>query len=266
MAGTACLSANRLKNFRKAYTLDEAAELCMTSRFAIKDIATEGEIALHVWVPLMVFEESCEVEHHGKVLFETKRYQFEGYMQLFASDIRKLVKYEQVNIRCFACGSPRCRILLIEGTPDVEVHKKDIRILKDDLIALQKLLGIEQRKVDSVRMVGRLDDLLQKRDRILKDRKNPARCRTTFDPLFQSITFNGQNFSFGLIQASIIKQLYEAQKNGHPRVHFKTLLENANANCMYMRDVFKSQDNWRDIICSDKKGYYWLHDDFCEAA
>lgn len=247
------------RSYRDAYTLGEAAEACLVTKGDVKDIAVQGKTRLHVWIPLMIVEESYEVQNGNKVLFEAKEHPHEGYLPLYPSDIRKLIKYESVNIRCFPGATGTAKILLRHGTPDVEVYRKDIRILKPDLIDLQSFLGVRSDQDVKVKVICSLGQLIDKKDRAMERQK---RKRATYDPLFQSVSFKGLNFSFGGIQAEVIKQLHEAGKTGHPRVHFKHLLQNANSESMYMRDIFRSQPHWKDLVLSDKNGFYWLHEDF----
>lgn len=81
----------------------------------------------------------------------------------------------------------------------------------------------------------------------------------TVDKNFQSICFYGEHFLFGLAQASVIRRLYEEGKTGHPYIHFNMLLSDAGCKSMYLRDLFKSNPNWKKIIHSSGRGFYRLH-------
>lgn len=257
--------AIRLKPYRKEYKLKEAADHCLISISDIQDIAVQGEISLHVWLPLMMIEKSSRIKDGNRILLETQEYAHEGYLPLYPSDVRKLIKYKTVNIRCFPCPKDNdCKIFLKTGTPDVEVFNKDIRVLKDDLIRLQEYVGVRSNEKAKVKVIGRIDDLVSKKNKALIDqRRGKAKTeKTTHDELFQSIRFKGIDFSFGMVQADIIKQLYNAYYDSHPRIHFKTLIKNANSKSEYMRDVYRTQEHWKQLILTDGKGYYWLHEDF----
>jgi hypothetical protein len=60
----------------------------------------------------------------------------------------------------------------------------------------------------------------------------------------------------------IVKQLFQASTRNNAKIHFKILLETSGAQSMAIRDVFKSQPDWKQLICHDNRGYYWLHPDF----
>ncbi len=259
-------------NERTAYTIQETADRCYITRYDVKDFALQNRITAYVWIPLTMIEESHEVTIDNRVLTETIEKNFEGYIPLYASDIRKLLKYQRVNIRYFPGNDPGTKIHLKPGTPDVEVFKKDIVILKDDLKKLQDYLGVNVKKSTKGVKLGQFKKFMEDHNLGIQDVVNavspaqaqplPRKKPTSYDELYQSIYFKGEHYSFGGVQANIIKQLHEAAMTGHERVHFKILIEKSGSQSMYMRDVFKSKPNWQKLIMSDKRGYYWLHEEF----
>lgn len=76
---------------------------------------------------------------------------------------------------------------------------------------------------------------------------------------YSDISINGTKYRLGPVQAKVIQILYEAYLKGHPWVYGKEVLRSSNAETMRMVDLFKSQDNWRDLILSDGKGSYRLN-------
>jgi hypothetical protein len=72
------------------------------------------------------------------------------------------------------------------------------------------------------------------------------------------VALNGYRFNFGDIQAAIIRQLLAASNTDNPWVHGKTLLANAGSTSMVMRDAFRHQQNWKELIAGDGRGYYRL--------
>ena len=261
-----------IRKDRVAFTLQEVADACFISRYDVKDFALHGKITAHVWIPMGMIEESYEVQVGNRILIETTEKPFQGYLPLHSTDVRKLLKYKKVNIRCFPGKDYGTKICLHPGSPDVEVFKTDIVILKDDLKKLQRYLGVTSEKPMKAVFVGRLSQMLRDKNITIKAHEvappNHLACRTasnrpaSYDELFQSVYFNGKHYSFGGIQAEIVKQLHKAALDGHPRVHFKILIENSGANSMYMRDIFKSQPHWKELIQNDGNGYYWLAEEF----
>lgn len=72
--------------------------------------------------------------------------------------------------------------------------------------------------------------------------------------------YNGNLLSFGVVQQEVVRLLIEAQRRGMPWVHGKILLQKAGAQAPRLRDLFKGNTIWRDLIQSDKHGHYRLHE------
>ena len=75
---------------------------------------------------------------------------------------------------------------------------------------------------------------------------------------FSKILFAGKWYHLGIIQARVIKLLYLASLTDSPWVFGKELLYKAGSESIRMRDLFKSQHDWKKIIESDHKGNYRL--------
>lgn len=173
-------------NYRDAYTLKEAADKCHISIWDVQDIAAQGKIRLHVWIPLMLIEE------------------------------------------------------------------------------VQEYIGVRNNEDTTVKIIGRVDELMIQKRKALK-RQRQKQSMATHDELFQSVTFKDMHFTFGGVQAEVIKQLYQAHQEGHPRIHFKILLKKAGSSSPFMHDIFRNKENWKKMIINDGRGYYWLHEDFFES-
>ncbi len=76
---------------------------------------------------------------------------------------------------------------------------------------------------------------------------------------YQKIICNGIEFSFGEIQAQVIRQLYYASKTNNPWVNGKILLKNAGSDTERFHSIFRRHPKWRKLIYSDKKGNYCLN-------
>jgi hypothetical protein len=72
----------------------------------------------------------------------------------------------------------------------------------------------------------------------------------------QEYYFRGKLLHLGPIQSNIIDQLADVYSSDTPWLHGKTLLHKAGSEAMRMRDLFKSQPTWREVIESDKRGHY----------
>ena len=75
---------------------------------------------------------------------------------------------------------------------------------------------------------------------------------------YQDIRCNGRRFKLGRIQAEAVRLLHEAALAGEPWQSGKAILASAGSKSLRMADVFKSQQDWRQLIRSDRRGGYRL--------
>ncbi|GAB4165574.1 MAG: hypothetical protein Tsb006_5070 [Rickettsiaceae bacterium] len=75
---------------------------------------------------------------------------------------------------------------------------------------------------------------------------------------FAKVFAHGKLYHFGAVQAKVIEQLYIASLTDSPWLCGKELLHKANSRSIALRDLFKSQTNWRQLIESDHRGNYKL--------
>lgn len=236
---------------RQSYTIHEIATMRSMSEQAVLDDIYHGQLKAHIWLPMMVIEECKKYRIEDKVLYEHNQRPYEGYVALYPRDVRQIMRRDKVILRSFPGDEDDIEINIKSGAPDYHVMKNDILILQESLSHL-KLKAKEKHQDIRVTAIARLDEIWPQ----LRSKPAP---QTTYDPLFQAITFNDTEYNLGQVQAQIVKQLYDAHQAGQSRVHFKTLIESAGAKSMTMRDIFRSQPRWKDLIHSNGRGYYWLN-------
>ena len=78
------------------------------------------------------------------------------------------------------------------------------------------------------------------------------------DAEFRHITVSGQDQTFGDLQSKIIKILYEAAGTQNPWRFGKVMLEDAGSGSRNINELFRSKEDWRMLIESDRRGYYRL--------
>lgn len=79
---------------------------------------------------------------------------------------------------------------------------------------------------------------------------------------FSEVTLAGRTFTFGPIQAQVVRILYDAATTASPWRHGKLVLGEAGSSCTRMADLFKTQPEWRKLIQSDRRGKYRLNIEF----
>lgn len=78
---------------------------------------------------------------------------------------------------------------------------------------------------------------------------------------YSEVRCNGHRFQLGPIQAAVVRALHRSAQVGLPWQNGKNILSEAGSLSLRMSDVFKSKNNWRDLIRSDRRGNYRINID-----
>ncbi len=78
------------------------------------------------------------------------------------------------------------------------------------------------------------------------------------DARFRHATVLGQDYTFGDIQANIIRILHDAAGTQNPWRFGKVMLAEAGSASRNINELFSSKKDWRTLIESDGRGYYRL--------
>lgn len=229
---------------RQFYRFSEVIERCGISRTGLDNCILSGVIRVHTWMyPACVYKVT-EVQHGSQILFQKEDTVVEGYVAVSASDYRRILQKGKVCIRSFS--NEEGMYCLRWGNPDVAVRMDDLVILTSEKEKIDQYIK-QQEGADYV--IGML-------------KPAPSETKTTFDSTFEHVHFKGHDYVFGDIQAKIVKKLYEAAQSGHPWVHGQRLLQEAGSLSFKLKNMFSAQKHWRDLIVSDGRGKYRLHEDF----
>lgn len=229
---------------RQFYRFSEVIDGCGISRTGLDNCILSGVIRVHTWMyPAPVYKVT-EVRHGSQVLFQKEDTVVEGYVCISASDYRRILQKDNACISSFSNDDGM--YCLRWGNPDIGVRMDDLVILASEKKKIEQYIK-QQAGADHV--IGML---------------KPADTeeKTTFDVTFQHVSFKGYNFVFGEIQSKMVKMLYEAAKTDNPWVHGQVLLKKAGSLSFKPKNIFSRQPNWRELIVSDRRGQYRLHEDF----
>lgn len=75
---------------------------------------------------------------------------------------------------------------------------------------------------------------------------------------YREVRCRGRRFQLGAIQAEIVGVLHKAAEAGQPWRNGKEMLTAVGSRSLKMVDVFKSKEDWRELIQSDGRGNYRL--------
>lgn len=230
---------------RQFYRFSEVVDGCGISRTGLDNCILSGVIRVHAWMyPACVYKVT-EVQHGAQVLFQKEDTVVEGYVAVSSSDYRRILQKEKACIRSFS--NEDGMYCLRWGHPDVTIRMDDLVILASEKDKIDQYLK-QQAGADHV--IGML------KPTSAEDEK------TTFDPTFQHVRFKGFDFVFGDIQAKIVKRLYEAAQSGHPWLPGQRTLIEVGSTSFKLKNMFARQKHWRELIVSDGRGQYRLHEDF----
>jgi hypothetical protein len=212
-----------------------------------------GRLPVHAWLPFTAIHEVKQQKIADQVVYTKSERMHEGYVQVYPMDVRHIMRSKRIPLRAFPGKNHDEEIVLRHGVANYWVEPQDLVVLEDSLVQHRQKQKTNDIKVTAI---ARLADIIPDLQR---------KARPAHDPNFYNVTFKGREFAFGLVQADIIKQLYKSAISGEPKVHFKRLFVESGSQSIRMRDVFKSQPDWKELICHDNRGYYWLDYDFMDA-
>ncbi len=228
---------------RQFYRFSEVINGCGISRTGLDNCILSGLINVHVWLyPVCVYK-ITEVQHGTQMLLQKEEATLEGYAAVNQNDYRRLLQNNIANVRHFTTDDGQYYLRC--GSPDVTVRMDEVVILASEK---EKINAYLEQQAGADHVIGML---------------SPAREEgTTFDPAFRQVRFQGREFTFGPIQSTIVRKLYEAAKSGNPWMSGKQLLQDAGSASFHLKNIFTRQLYWRELIISNARGLYRLHEDF----
>lgn len=205
-----------------------------------------------VWLPVSYVERGKEEGH--KFYAHTSEH-YEGLVGIRPKDCHMLFQRDQVALTHFVtvddAEHPDIRIADEPHQPPLNVFVRDLLVMNGDRIAFEEAYEIE-----AVDHQPRYSDHLQ---HDMHDGKKETNGRHfAYSNHYRHVMCCNEDFHFGHIQAKVVERLHTAYENGEPWVYGKVLLHDVGSQCNRMRDVFKSQPEWRNLIESDGKGHYRL--------
>lgn len=223
---------------RQTYPLPDLAARWLVSLPDIHDWLTGGELIAAVWLPIMsVIEKRCPgVDHVGGSVLS----HWEGYAGLTAAQSRRLLRNGRIALREFSSLDGK-------GVYQLPEAKDDIMVMVADVIVTEP----ERRRFEEL-----YPGLRDSEGRAVSSAPSgvfPA------DPTFRSIVGReGKEHRFGTLQARVLRLLADSAEKGDPWQSGKSLLREAGSQSYSLSNLFKRHPAWRELIESDRRGYYRL--------
>ncbi len=228
---------------RQFYRFKEIIDGCGISRTGLDNCILSGLIRVHAWqYPVCVYKVT-EVQCGSQILYQREETVLEGYAAINTEDYRRILQSGCSSVRHFVNDDGA--YCLRWGIPDIFIRMDDLVILAEEK---QKIDEYLEQQAGADHVIGMLKPSLSE--------------GTTFDPAFRHVLFQGREYVFGPMQAMVVRKLFEASQSGNPWVAGKQLLQGAGSNSFNLKNIFTRQRHWRDLIISDGRGLYRLHEDF----
>ena len=194
-----------------------------------------------IWLPLRYMERG--VMRDRKFVYEGHEPQ-EGFMGVRPKDFHHLASTGCAKLRIFRSIEQDGHVLRLAYEPPqpaVSVRLNDLVVLQQDRIRFEKANKISASSVSkSAEPESTIGGFIASND-------------------YRHVTLGKQEYHLGDVQAQIIEQLHDASSTDNSWVHVKTLLHVAGSRAERMRDIFKNKPHWRELVVSNRRGYYRLN-------
>lgn len=207
-----------------------------------------------VWLPMCFVERG---KQEGEEFYILSRDHCEGLVRLRPKDCHMLFQRGTITLNHFLITQETnhtdIRIAAEPTQPPLEVCVKDLLVTNTDRSQFEQEHDIRSNDELPLFSPPKQETQLFSNRREYKRDKNFQHSNQ-----YRHVVCREDNFHFGNIQAKIVERLHSAHEEGEPWLYGKVILHEVGSQCHRMRDVFKSQPQWQNLIESDGKGHYRL--------
>lgn len=234
---------------REYFTLQRAARRWYVSLDEVQCAIAQGQLAASVWLmPTLVYE---VYQNAPDKAVRSAPQPIEGYVRMTPEHCRKVFARGSAGCRKFLSQQEGKYYTVIDEMPRVEILEKELVILTSEVIRFEKAHNIKEPQPCRVISVQKL-----RVDH--SDQQPKPKAYFHHEDGCRYVRLGEREYHFGDIQAAVVHQLVTAAKDGEAWLNGKILLDKAGATSMIMRDVFRHQKHWRELIESNGKGRYRL--------
>ncbi len=214
--------------------------------------AEHEDLHLCCWLDLREVVLYRPRENQCKFAAECRK--FEGYVGIHARDCRKVFRRGRYRLVNFICLERKdCIVTIPPQSREVVISIEDLQVTRKECQRFEEDHGLEMKCDCTGVMVGKLEA-----DGI--SIRNGKASGLVIRTKTREFHYDGEPLRLGSIQGDIIKQLAEARQTGMCWMYGKTLLYNAKSQAVRMRDIFKSNSRWQEIMESDRRGHYRIRE------
>lgn len=213
-----------------------------------------GMLPVCVWLPMCFVERG---KHQGDEFYVLSHDHCEGLVRLRPKDCHMLFQRGTITLSHFLAvyeaDYTDIRIAVEPPQPPLEVCERDLLVTNKHRYQFEEEHDV--RCSDTLPLFDAPKQAIQP-TRSTNGRTRPERFQHSNQ--YRHVVCCENDFHLGNIQAKVVERLHTATQDGEPWVYGKVILHDVGSQCQRMRDVFKSQPQWRNLIESDGKGHYRL--------
>ena len=231
---------------RLFYPLTDLRECWGVSHSELQQWLINGDIATHVWLPVMSVYKHLEIKEGVTLRLVPELCHWEGYTPISRYYCHRLFRQGYIHLREFTNDEFGQSYRLPEASEDIIIHAEDLVILAEErsrFEAEHNLTGI----CPNIMAIRPKPENLEESDALFADHS------------FKIIQHQGNQYRLGDMQASILRQLYGSATDGKPWQNGKKLLQEAGSQSFSLPNIFKRNRIWKELIISDGRGSYRLN-------
>ena len=222
------------------YGLNELRDDWHVCGARIKKWLVSGKLQSSLWIPVLSVYSIEECGEADALSVQRVLRHYEGFVPLSHRQCQRLYRNGELTIRDFHSHCGKERFQLPETSDDIRASIDDLLVLNDEKQRFEQEIDLSSS--NEIAMETTIGTDLAVTD-------------------FRNILIDGESYTFGVIQASILHQLYQASVRGKGWLVGKQVLHDVGSESFSLSNVFKHKPVWRRLIESDGRGRYRLRRD-----
>lgn len=229
---------------KKYFSVTELLERWDTNLYDILYLAENKVLTLKLRA-FGILGTYCQLQKNGELSYELplKSCEMNGIFPISLKSARQIILNRVTELNTLLPTQKDCDYIKLGES--LKIGLEDLVVLEKDKERVEKDFGF----LDSIRKVKNISPADNIDDFFIEELPNG---HTRF-------CYHGKTYTYGRVQASIIKQLYDAAKDGRIWMYGKTLLKNAGSSSFRLGDIFKPHRDWMEIVKGNNQGLYRLY-------
>lgn len=204
-----------------------------------------GAMTAVVWLPLMTVVD--RMRESDKMTEPVALHHWEGYVRVSEHQSGRIFRQGWAALREFTTLDGARSFRLPETSDDVIVDPGDLLVLE------------AERKRMETQFPGLAKASLSAGE---TQQRSAVQAPSAIDPTYRIVRVNDRDHRFGETQAHILRLLAKGAHKGEPWQSGKLLLSLAGSQSFSISNLFKRHPVWRELVSSNKRGFYRLDERF----